>query len=718
MANIKGSSRDDMLTGTAVADRIQGLAGNDRIDGGGGDDKIEGGGGDDWLRGGAGSDLIDGGIGIDIADYGNASGPIRMTATGYSTDTNGKFRIEELNASGAAMSTDTTSYVENVAGTAFNDYLHGDGGANTLWGGAGDDWIHGGNGDDRLYGGDGNDLIDAGNGTDVIDGGAGIDTVYWAYGTLSRVIVDLAAGTISYPGYTHVDLISGIENIRGNWGTKEFYGNDVANIIVGSDGNDIIDGRGGNDTLVGDWGRLFGTGYSTTATLDDTIRGGDGDDLISGDYGSNHLTGGAGSDTFVVDVNATATTIADFGEGDRLALYGGLTIMGWTGQDSDGDGAADTQLATLSNGMTIRLLGHSSVPAGIADSTALTSHAENFSIPELTDWSMSGGWGGAAETISLSSSSMEVSIMGKPTSGGKIAIKGTRNSDTITVGETSVTVNGTARTYSAEQVAAGFLIKGDAGDDTITGGIGPDEIDGGGGNDTLIGGDGADRLLGGAGNDTLIGTMDDRFDGGRAIDTLDLSGSPVAVAVDLQGTGAFTPGTVVSDVDGDGFLDIAFGSDALTGVAIDLENIIGSSYNDFLVGNRLENIISGGDGNDVIWAGATADVVADKLFGGGGNDELYAGSGNDELTGGPGADKFMFDPVGSNGDWIVHDYSKVEGDKVYLFPTSETPQWSSTDYQGVPSLLASFADGDSITFVGITTVSDIDIAASTAWPGP
>lgn len=306
------------------------------------------------------------------------------------------------------------------------------------------------------------------------------------------------------------------------------------------------------------------------------------------------------------------------------------------------------------------------------------------------------------------------------TTSGKISVKGTRSNDTITVGTEGVTVvTGTSTrfyNYSSEQIAAGFLLKGDAGDDTITGGVGPDEIDGGGGNDALQGGDGADKLLGGAGNDILAGTMDDLYDGGRGIDTLDLSGSPVAVGVDILGYGTFYKNVSVGDVDGDGFLDVDLGVPT-DGVAKDIENIIGSAYNDFLFGNRLENFIRGGDGDDYISSGQT-DAYADKLFGEGGNDELFAGSGNDELTGGPGADKFAFNPSRSAGDWVVHDYSRAEGDKVTLFPYDGEINWTPVDYQGTSSLLASFADGDSITFVGVTSMDEIDIASMTVWPGP
>jgi Ca2+-binding RTX toxin-like protein len=277
-------------------------------------------------------------------------------------------------------------------------------------------------------------------------------------------------------------------------------------------------------------------------------------------------------------------------------------------------------------------------------------------------------------------------------------------------------VNSTLKSYSDGQIEAGFVIKGDAGDDVISGGLGPDQIEGGSGNDQIAGGAGADRLLGGEGNDTLSGTMDDTFDGGRGIDTLDLSGSPTAVGVDLGGYGAFYT-QISSTPDPDGYLDVDLGDTQLEGVARAIENIIGSSYNDWLMGNYLENIIRGGSGDDVISPGLN-DRSTDFFYGDDGNDEIFAGGGDDQLTGGSGADMFVFDPVSNDGDWVIQDYSKADGDQVLLFPYDGALAWSPVDYLGTPSMQATFDGGDTLTFVGVTAVSDIDMASTMSWPGP
>lgn len=60
----------------------------------------------------------------------------------------------------------------------------------------------------------------------------------------------------------------------------------------------------------------------------------------------------------------------------------------------------------------------------------------------------------------------------------------------------------------------------------------------------------------------------------------------------------------------------------------------------------LGAILSGGDGNDVIWGGGGSDTIS----GGKGNDKLHGGGGNDTLGGGGGNDRVQ----GDAGDDVVH----------------------------------------------------------------
>lgn len=112
---------------------------------------------------------------------------------------------------------------------------------------------------------------------------------------------------------------------------------------------------------------------------------------------------------------------------------------------------------------------------------------------------------------------------------------------------------------------------------TMRGEQGADELRGGGGNDVLDGGPGADSLRGGRGNDT--------------VDYSSRSESaPVSVTIGDNGTAA-------SGNDG-GTADGPAGT--RDNVQPSIENIIGGSGDDHLVGDADENILLGGRGSDVI----------------------------------------------------------------------------------------------------------------------
>ena len=120
------------------------------------------------------------------------------------------------------------------------------------------------------------------------------------------------------------------------------------------------------------------------------------------------------------------------------------------------------------------------------------------------------------------------------------------------------------------------VISGGGGVDQISGGGGADALSGGADNDTLAGGDGDDVLMGGAGNDGL--------DGGANSDTASYADRTAAVTINL------------TDPGGDG---AAGEADTLTTV----ENLVGGSGDDTLIGDAGANSIQGGDGRDIVIGG-------------------------------------------------------------------------------------------------------------------
>jgi Ca2+-binding RTX toxin-like protein len=147
------------------------------------------------------------------------------------------------------------------------------------------------------------------------------------------------------------------------------------------------------------------------------------------------------------------------------------------------------------------------------------------------------------------------------------------------------------------------------------------------GADTLLGTSAADQLFGEAGNDVLKGLAGaDTLDGGKGRDTADYRGS-AGVDVELD-------------------RGIGFFGDAAGDTYVGVENAVGSSFGDFLVGDGLANRLDGGLGNDNLNGGGGNDV----LVGGGGNDQIRGAAGADVINGGGGIDTVFYDlsPLGVN----------------------------------------------------------------------
>jgi len=296
---------------------------------------------------------------------------------------------------------------------------------------------------------------------------------------------------------------------------------------------------------------------------------------------------------------------------------------------------------------------------------------------------------------------------------GDDVIYGTLGNDTIDGGGNGADTGinalgdvGDTLDYSAKNVAinvdmstgATFSVDIDAGTytDSVTN---IENITGSSVDDTISGNTGNNILRGGAGDDVLSGNDgDDTLDGGTDVSVGDTVSyayvvGGTGITVDLDGTGSATVSAPAGDTD----------------TLIDIENIVGTGFDDTFLGSPENNSFDGGAGTDTISyaeagvSGIVVDIGANGLGdgtasndggGGGGVDSLLSienviGSlGNDTITGDAGNNLIMgglgsdtLDGAGS-GDTDTLSFADLSGGFVTLDLDASTAVFSgdaSTD---------------------------------------
>ena len=599
------------------------------------------------------------------------------------------------------------------------------------------DRISGGSGNDYLLGYAGNDVLIGGVGNDTYDGGVGQDTADYS-GASGGVVVELWRGQAANDGQGGFDIFTAVENIVGSNFADSLSGDLGDNVFRGGAGNDYIYGVDGNDTadystatagtVVELWRSLAsndGQGGVDTLLGIENVIGSAFNDILSGDNNNNRFKGGAGFDQLY---GGTGSDTAEYGD-----AVSAVVVALWNSQASnDGFGAAD-YLSSIENVF------------GSAFNDVLSG--------DNSDNAFRGGggfdqfYGGTGnDTVDYQEASGTVSVSLAASSASS---DGQGSSDYLNSIE-NIIGSGFDDVFFGD--AAANILNGLAGNDWLSGGGGNDLLVGGVGNDTTdytsassgtavdlaaqygidgLGGadfvSGIENVIGSAFNDYLSGTTGDNlFRGGAGNDilvglagrdTADYSGASSAAIVDL---------TSQYGVDGLG------GTDFL----VSIENVNGSSFNDYLSGSASDNIFAGGAGSDTFVGGAGSDTVsygsstsaitvnltgsfaldgmggtdfmvgvenvsgsffADILIGDSNGNLLDGGDGNDLFRGGAGFDQFY-----GGAGFDTADYSgatsAVTSNLAAFFTSNDGQGWG--DYLlGVENLIGSaFSDslaGDS-----------------------
>ena len=164
------------------------------------------------------------------------------------------------------------------------------------------------------------------------------------------------------------------------------------------------------------------------------------------------------------------------------------------------------------------------------------------------------------------------------------------------------------------------------------------------------------------------------IDGGAGSDTLNLSGYGSGVTLLLEGGFAKSKSTVADQAFTGLFGNYLVGSNSVSGSIRNVENVIGTDYNDYLFASILNTpkYLDGGDGNDVL----------NSL---GGNATLVGGAGCDWLVG-------YWQNVTLVGGTYVNGTASGDEQTDYFYTGSQNPL--ILDFEvGTDKLICEFASG-------------------------
>lgn len=265
---------------------------------------------------------------------------------------------------------------DELDGGTGNDTLYGGSGNDTLYGGRDSDHLYGGSGNDILsalsddehsnesmYGGDGDDiyyvdtLIFSPLSFELLkrdsvweEENGGIDTVVWSGASLLgnfygyklpdnvENFINKSGAFVGVPSqqFPQVQAVLGgignelnnvmigsadfMNNLNGEAGDDELWGNYREDELRGGAGNDVLHGEGRRDVLLGE-------------DNEDTLHGGDGNDRLEGGRHNDTLNGDAGNDS--LDGGTHSDTLnGGSGNDTFITSSGNDEVFGDTGNDT------------------------------------------------------------------------------------------------------------------------------------------------------------------------------------------------------------------------------------------------------------------------------------------------------------------------------------------------------------------------------------------------
>ncbi len=642
--NATGNTLANILIGNAAANILDGKLGADTMAGGDGNDT--------YVVDNTLDKVIETNSGLSQIDTVISGISYRLGAN-----------LEDLVLNGSAVAGVGNHRANHITGNALGNTLNGSFGADTM------------------TGGDGNDIYVVDNANDQV-----VET------NNSLTQIDLVASTISYT------LDVNLENLRLLGGADiNATGNALDNILYANTGNNVLDGLGGNDTasyasvsvfglaagnpvnatitssvttigvivdlgIVGvqdtvgsGWDKLVGIENLTGSNYNDDLTGNAANNILDGGAGADLLTGGKGNDTYVVDgadivVEAAGEGLDTVMSGVSYRLTANVEYLTLTGMAANGTG----------NNLDNQLTGNAAANLldGRAGADKMDGGAGNdvYVIDNLGDEVVDGS--GTDLVMTYINHTLETTIENLRLMGTN-ALNGYGNvlNNIVWVNTGNNVVDGGGGTaLVGDTLSYEFgATSGITFDLSIT----TAQVTGGSGTDTAAN---FENLIGSNYDDVLSGNqVANVLDGFAGIDTLSYASSLGSVSVNLTAETAISLG--------------------VTDVVKNFENILGSTFDDMMIGDLGNNLFTGGGGIDTVsfanvlqdeggvvvdltivgsqntlgsgidsfvtirnLTGSlnddslTGDAFSNVFLGGEGNDTLKGGAASDTLTGGNGAD--------------------------------------------------------------------------------
>lgn len=489
--------------------------------------------------------------------------------------------------------------IDQIDGLKGNDILDGGLGNDLLIGNAGNDFLAGGGGADKLKGGSGNDVLDGGSQNDLLFGGGGNDVLH--------------GGT-------------GADKLKGDTGDDYLSGGAGNDTLFGGSGSDSMDGGDGND-------KLYDTSniktYGALSTENDEMVGGEGNDKFYGGY--DIMWGGGGSDTFTV--KNQGTVYGGTGNDYIRVINNDAKLDSWL----DGGFGSDTLIAGAGNDTLISGYGADILKGGAGNDSYVITLDNFYNNSERDYWNFENvtelGLGGKKiidtkgnDTVLYIRDFSGTDADGRDDDIGTDGKELDPNPATIDykvfmpaniengVLDDQIFVNNPLRlNYFVAWMVGNEL------DNTLTGSNLWDILDGGAGDDIINAGDGDDVVFVGQGNDTV--------DGGSGKDW------------------------IISDV------DFNLGEESTNFENLNLRdvetaiNATGDAGDNWIIGNKYDNVLNGGDGNDIVDGWFYGDFYYDPIV------DPTKATGVDVMNGGLGNDTYRIDSV----DDITNEVSGTNG---------------------------------------------------------